>query len=591
MFERFSKIVNDLHALKKTYTDKELVRKILRSLTPEWRSKADAIQESISITNVTIDGLRGNLKTYESTILYSSLGEQKKNGIALKACTSQEHDVEDSSDKDEFGVVLKKFHKFMRKEFERKGKKQGEPPKCYGCGEVGHIKPKCPNAKNEKKPFKKHRAYISWGGDSGDESSEGGQRKRSRTGKNVASSSAPPPPPAHKYLDGSFLLFNDRAEATRFSEKFEHQEILPPRFSTARFIHDFIPCEAQIILERGNFLDLLYIKKHHYQPFLVRAFYSNLKKDEDGALISNVNGVDIYLNEENVQILTGLRRNGQDLGLYVVGEEGAQFNDTALLEEVGIRNFVATPQQRRPTITSMSPVFRFIFYVLTRILKLRKFNHTALSQEDTKTLHAMIHNANINWCKFVMSHMFNATSDNRPLPYALLVMAILHEFHINTDVGPKCKGTKHWEIDESSFHSGTNETPFRQPRPRRQPRATDSTNPSLAEQMAALTATLSRIDTNVSQTAQNVNILSRELHGYFDFVNYPYAQMVPYVPPPNLGGDPSGTNNVGGEEEANDEEEEEEEAEEEEEEEDDDDDEEEEDIDEEQLLDDLSPDF
>ncbi|VFQ79600.1 unnamed protein product [Cuscuta campestris] len=132
MFERFSKIINDLHALKKTYTDKELVRKILRSLTPEWRSKADAIQESIGITNVTIDGLR-----------------------------------------DEFGIVLKKFHKFMSQEYERKGKKQGGPPKYYGCGEVGHIKPKCPNAKNKKKMFKKHRAYISWGGDSGDESSEG----------------------------------------------------------------------------------------------------------------------------------------------------------------------------------------------------------------------------------------------------------------------------------------------------------------------------------------------------------------------------------------------------------------------------------
>ncbi|VFQ86965.1 unnamed protein product [Cuscuta campestris] len=105
MFERFSKIINDLHALKKTYTDKELVRKILRSLTSEWRSKADAIQESIDITNVTIDGLRGNLKTYESTILFSSLGEQKKNGIALKASTNQERDVEDSSDEDEFGVV------------------------------------------------------------------------------------------------------------------------------------------------------------------------------------------------------------------------------------------------------------------------------------------------------------------------------------------------------------------------------------------------------------------------------------------------------------------------------------------------------
>ncbi|VFQ89820.1 unnamed protein product [Cuscuta campestris] len=107
--------------------------------------------------------------------------------------------------------------------------------------------------------------------------------------------------------------------------------------------------------------------------------------------------------------------------------------------------------------------------------------------------------------------MFSATSDDWPLPYALLVMAIRDEYNIKTDVGPKQKGTKHWEIDESSFHSGTDETPFRQPRPRRQPRDASSNTPSLAEQMAALTTTLSWIDTNFSQTAQNVNILSQEI--------------------------------------------------------------------------------
>ncbi|VFR02749.1 unnamed protein product [Cuscuta campestris] len=508
----------------------------------------------------------------------------------------------------------------------------------------------------------------------------------------MASSSAPPPP-GHKYLDGSFLWFNDLEEATRFSEKFELREILPPRFSTGRFIHGSIPREAWVILERGRFLDLLYIKKNDYKPFLVRAFYSNLKKDEDGSLISNINRVEIYLNEENIQILIGLFRNGEDLGLYV-GDEGARFKETALLAEVGIRNFVPTPQQRRPMIASMSPVFRFIFYVLTRILKPRKFNHTTLSQEDTKTLHAIIHNANAQffelqvtdeeiWYSLVEGHnaknrvlgvgdyeremrkmnlsskprrsstssrstaeisalkeqnqrlqeqidsltsnlsvtiqeeirklyggnlprrvninCCSVTSDNRPLPYALLAMAILDEYHIKTDIGPKCKGTKHWEIDESSFHPGTDEATFLQPCPRRQPRSAASNNPSIAEQMAALIATPSRIDTNVSRTAQNVNILSRELHGYFDFVNYPYAQMVPYVPPSNLGGEPSGTNNVGREDAVDDEDEEEEESKEEvEEEEDDDDDddddgdedeEEEEDIDEEQLLDDLSPDL
>ncbi|VFQ82808.1 unnamed protein product [Cuscuta campestris] len=173
MFERFSKIINDLHALKKIYSNKDLVRKIPRSLTPEWCSKADAIYESIGVTNVTIDGLRGNLKTYESTILIPSLDEQKKKGIALKATKEPVEEV--SSDNDnEFGLVIKKFHKFMKKEFERKGRKHDGPPKCYGCGEIRHIKPRCPKAKHGKdKPgFKKQRAYISWGGDTGDESTD-----------------------------------------------------------------------------------------------------------------------------------------------------------------------------------------------------------------------------------------------------------------------------------------------------------------------------------------------------------------------------------------------------------------------------------
>ncbi|VFQ82097.1 unnamed protein product [Cuscuta campestris] len=173
MFDRFSKIINDLHALKKTYTNKDLVRKILRSLTPEWRSKADAIYESIGVSNVNIDGLRGNLKTYESTILTPSLDEQKKKGIALKA-TNETMEEASSDDDNEFGLVIKKFHKFMKKEFERKGRKHDGPPKCYGCGEIGHIKPRCPKGKSSKdKPgFKKQRAYISWGGDSGDESTD-----------------------------------------------------------------------------------------------------------------------------------------------------------------------------------------------------------------------------------------------------------------------------------------------------------------------------------------------------------------------------------------------------------------------------------
>ncbi|VFQ70503.1 unnamed protein product [Cuscuta campestris] len=146
MFDRFSKIVNDLHALKKTYTDMDLVRKIVRSLTSEWRSKAHAIYESIGTSNVTIDGLRGNFKTYESTILNASLNDQRK-GIALKAV--KEPTMNDSSD-DDVKLVMKKFCKLLRKK-----EKVEDGPVCYGCGEVGHIKNKCPKSGRKARHFKK----------------------------------------------------------------------------------------------------------------------------------------------------------------------------------------------------------------------------------------------------------------------------------------------------------------------------------------------------------------------------------------------------------------------------------------------------
>ncbi|VFQ64745.1 unnamed protein product [Cuscuta campestris] len=139
MFDRFSKIVNDLLALKRTYTDRDLVRKILRSLTSEWRSKADAIYESIGTSNVTIDGLR-----------------------AFKEPT-----MNDSSDDDEVKLVMKRFCKFLRKK-----EKVEDGPVCYGCGEAGNIKNKCPRNGRNTRHFKRQRAYISWGGDSGDESTD-----------------------------------------------------------------------------------------------------------------------------------------------------------------------------------------------------------------------------------------------------------------------------------------------------------------------------------------------------------------------------------------------------------------------------------
>ncbi|VFQ79655.1 unnamed protein product, partial [Cuscuta campestris] len=174
MFERFSNIINPLNLLGKTYTDRELVRKVLRSLSPKWRSKVDAIEEGRDFQTTTYDALRGNLITYETTQLSKVVEERNKRSIALPATTSTHNnfdDIDDDSDDTDLGLFVRKFKKMMLK----KGAKKNTPPKCYGCGEIGHIKPMCPKLKNEKdkRAPKKQCAYISWENDgSGSEDSE-----------------------------------------------------------------------------------------------------------------------------------------------------------------------------------------------------------------------------------------------------------------------------------------------------------------------------------------------------------------------------------------------------------------------------------
>ncbi|VFQ94483.1 unnamed protein product [Cuscuta campestris] len=80
MFERFSNIINPLNLLGKTYTDRELVRKVLRSLSPKWRSKVDAIEEGRDFQTTTNDALRGNLITYKTTQLSKVVEEKSKRG-------------------------------------------------------------------------------------------------------------------------------------------------------------------------------------------------------------------------------------------------------------------------------------------------------------------------------------------------------------------------------------------------------------------------------------------------------------------------------------------------------------------------------
>ena len=85
MTTRFMHIINQLKALAKRYTNTEMVRKILRSLSKAWRPKVTAIQETKDLNVLSLDALIRSLKTHEIE-LNEVFDEAIKKGksIALK---------------------------------------------------------------------------------------------------------------------------------------------------------------------------------------------------------------------------------------------------------------------------------------------------------------------------------------------------------------------------------------------------------------------------------------------------------------------------------------------------------------------------
>ena len=92
-----------------------MVRKILRSLTPEWEKKTTAIEEAKDLSNYSLENLIGNLTSYEVQMKEKENDENtpKKKILALKITT----DTKDSdNDEDEDLALLTRKSKDSLKE-------------------------------------------------------------------------------------------------------------------------------------------------------------------------------------------------------------------------------------------------------------------------------------------------------------------------------------------------------------------------------------------------------------------------------------------------------------------------------------------
>ena len=86
MYSRFTNIINSLKAFDKTYTQPELIRKILRSLLATWIHKVSAIEESKDLDRYELEELIGSLMTHEIHIQnLQGKSDFRRKDLALKA--------------------------------------------------------------------------------------------------------------------------------------------------------------------------------------------------------------------------------------------------------------------------------------------------------------------------------------------------------------------------------------------------------------------------------------------------------------------------------------------------------------------------
>ena len=67
-YAKLNDIVNSAFNLGEFYDQPKIVRKILRSLTEDFRPKVTAISKSKDVDSIPIDELIGSLQSYESDL-------------------------------------------------------------------------------------------------------------------------------------------------------------------------------------------------------------------------------------------------------------------------------------------------------------------------------------------------------------------------------------------------------------------------------------------------------------------------------------------------------------------------------------------
>ena len=177
-YAKLNDILNSTFNLGEVYDQPKTVRKILRSLTEDFRPKVTAIIESKDVNTIPVDELVGSLQSYESDLPKTS----KSKSMALKSVD----DVVDCGFDDEISSIkiaylAKNFRNFLRNKNRRARNRNNVDPKnvkknetiknnnfekskdkvvqssnnslgqqCFGCQGYSHLRSECPTCLRSK---------------------------------------------------------------------------------------------------------------------------------------------------------------------------------------------------------------------------------------------------------------------------------------------------------------------------------------------------------------------------------------------------------------------------------------------------------
>jgi len=97
MHKRFMHIVNHLASSRKAFPNEDLINKVLRCLSREWKPKVTAISESKDLSSMSPATLFGKLQEHEMELQHLNQNEEtdkRKRSIALEASSSMQEEEE-----------------------------------------------------------------------------------------------------------------------------------------------------------------------------------------------------------------------------------------------------------------------------------------------------------------------------------------------------------------------------------------------------------------------------------------------------------------------------------------------------------------